>query len=277
MQNYKQEYYPTTLEAVHLLVLYIVLESFIDFPLAMLDYQKGTNLLSNTWISFISNICVTAFIFYFGYKKAREKAQVNFSTVFAIKPFNPLIILPLIVILPSLQYTVGFLSAGVEKILPAPEWFWELFEKIIENRFGFLGAVFKVAILAPIVEETLFRGIIMHGFMRNYKKWYSILISALMFSIYHLNPWQMPYTFFLGLLLGWLMVRSQSLILCIIAHSLNNLIVLLSITYHNQLSESWISKFSTFENIIISSFALIIGSISIYYITKKKKPTSITT
>ncbi len=273
MQNYKQQYYPTTLEAVHLLVLYLVLQSFIDFPLAMFDYQKGTDLLSNTWISFISNLCVTAFIFFYGYKKSQNK----FSNIFALKRFNPALIFSLVIILPALQYLIGFLNTGVEKILPAPEWFWELFEKIIENRFGFLGAVFKVAILAPIIEETLFRGIIMHGFMRNYKNWYSIVISALMFSIYHLNPWQMPYTFFLGLLLGWLMVRSQSLTLCIIAHSLNNLIVLLSITYHNQLSESWISKFSTFENITISVFALIIGGISIYYITQKKKPKSITT
>jgi len=273
MQNYKQEYYPTTLEAVHLLVLYVVLESFIDFPLAMLDYQKGTNLLSNTWINFISNICITAFIFYFGYKKAREKAHANFSTIFAIKPFNPLIILSLIVVLPAMQYLVGFLSAGVEKILPAPEWFWELFEKIIENRFGFMGALVKVAIIAPIIEESLFRGIIMHGFMRNYKNWYSILISALMFSIYHLNPWQMPYTFFLGLLLGWLMVRSKSLIVCIIAHSINNLIVLFSITYSTQIAESWISKLSFVEYMILSTFALVAGAISIYYLTKTKPAT----
>jgi uncharacterized protein len=265
MRNYKQQYYPTTLEAIHLLVLYLVLQSFIDFPLAMFDYQKDTNLLSNIWISFISNLCITAFIFYFGYKKA----QTNFSNTFALKRFNPLLIFSIIIILPALQYQIGFVSTAVEKILPAPTWFWELFGQIFKNRFGFWGALFKVSILAPIVEESLFRGIIMHGFMRNYKNWYSILISAMMFSIYHLNPWQMPYTFFLGLLLGWLMVRSKSLIVCIIAHSLNNLIVLLSITYQNQLNESWIAKFSTVEYLLMSSIALAFGGISIYYITKK--------
>lgn len=267
MQKRFQKYYPTTLEAIHLLVLYIVLQSLIDFPLAMYDYHHDTNWLANPWISFVANFTITGFIFVFAYRKANN----NFKSVFALKLFNPLIILPIILILPALQYLVGILNVQVEKILPAPPWFWELFERIFDNHFGFWGVAFKVAVLAPIIEEVLFRGIIMHGLMRNYRSWYAVLMSGVLFSIFHLNPWQMTYTFFLGLLLGWLMIRTRSLPLTILVHSLNNLIVLLSITYQQQLDGHYLTQLPQQSNIYIASLALAIGILLIIAITIKKK------
>ena len=267
MQKRKVSYYPTTLEAIHLLVLYIFLQSLIDFPLALYDYHKDTNWLSNPWISFASNFTVTAFIFIFGFRKAQNK----FRSVFAIKQFNPLILFPVIILLPGLQYLVGHLNAKIDSFLPPPPWFWELFERIFENRFGFWGAAFKVAVLAPIVEETLFRGIIMHGLMKNYRSWYAVFLSALLFSLFHLNPWQMTYTFFLGLLLGWLMIRTKSLPLTITVHALNNLLVLLTITYTKDISENALMWLPREKNVLISSLAILMGILLIIAITWKNR------
>ncbi len=111
-----------------------------------------------------------------------------------------------------------------------PGSFWDLFSRIFENDYGPWGVVLKVVIIAPIIEEMIFRGIIMHGFMRNYSKFSAIIISALMFALFHLNPWQFPSAFALGILLGWLMVRTRSILLCILGHSVNNLLVLVSIS-----------------------------------------------
>lgn len=266
MRKERIKYYPTTLEAIHLLVLYIFLQSLVDFPLALLDYHNDSNWLGNPWISISSTFIITAFIFIFGFLKAKNK----FTEVFALKFFNPLLIIPIVILYPGLQYLVGLLNIEVDKILPAPPWFWELFERVFENRFGFWGVFFKVAVLAPIIEETLFRGIIMHGLMRNYRSWYAILLSGILFSLFHLNPWQMTYTFFLGLFLGWLMVRTRSLPLCILAHSLNNLIVLLSITYHTEITENALYWLSHEKNIFISSLAILIGILLIVAITLKK-------
>jgi len=255
MQEYKIKYYPTTFEAIHLVILYTFLQTLIDFPLAMYDYEHDTNLLSNPWISFISNISITAFIFIYGYRKAQSK----FKEIFAIKAFNPLIIIPIIILFPGLQYLIGHLNMAIERVIPSPPWFWELFDKIFKNRFGFWESFVKVAVIAPIIEETLFRGIIMHGLMKNYKSWYAILISAILFSLFHLNPWQMSYTFFLGLFTGWIMTRTRSLPLCIITHSINNIIVLLSITWNDQIQKSFISQFKTTESVLLSIGAIIAG------------------
>ncbi len=271
MENKSLKYYPTTLEAVHLLVLLIVLQAMIDFPVALYDYYNDTNFLSNSWISLVSGILIISFIFFYGLKKSNNKI----TEVLPFKRFNPLLIIPIIILLIGLQHLVGLLNLQVEKIIPAPDWFWELFNKLFENKYGFWGAMIKVAIIAPVIEEGLFRGIIMHGFMKNYKNWYSILLSAILFSVYHLNPWQMTYTFFLGLLLGWIMVRTNSLILCIITHSINNLLVLLSITFAKEISESFIADFSSFEKILYSIIAMIAGGIIVWLLTGLKKEKSI--
>lgn len=270
MQKVRFKYYPTTLEATHLLVLYIFLQSLFDFPLAMYDYQKDTNWLANPWISFITNMGVTAFIFVFGFKKT----QSSFKQVFAVKSFNPLLIIPIFFLLPAMQYLVGLLNAKVDEFLPAPPWFWELFERIFENRFGFWGAAFKVVILAPVIEETLFRGIIMHGLMRNYKSWYAILLSGLMFSIFHLNPWQMTYTFFLGLLLGWVMVKTRSLPFAILVHALNNLIVLLSITFQYKIDELALFNMPAPKNLYVSCLAICTGILLFVAFSMKKSKTA---
>lgn len=269
VQKLKIKYYPTTIEAVHLLVLYIFMQSLVDFPLALYDYHHDSNWLSNPWINFISSISITGFIFYFGFRKANN----NFKQVFAVKLFNPLLLIPVLILLPAMQYLVGLLNELVDKVLPPPPWFWELFERIFENRFGFWGAALKVVVIAPIVEEILFRGIIMHGLMRNYRAWYAVFLSGLLFSLFHLNPWQMTYTFFLGLLLGWLMVRTRSLPLTILVHALNNLIVLLSITFQKQLQEFFLYQLPREKNTYIASLAMAIGIILIFAITlKKPKP-----
>ncbi len=266
MQTQKIKYYPTTIEAIHLLVLYVFLQSLIDFPLALYDYYHDTDWLSNSWISSISSFVITAFIFVFAYRKAKN----SFVKVFAVKGFNPLIIIPIVIMLPGMQYLVGLLNIEINKILPPPPWFWELFERIFDNHFGFWGTFAKVVILAPIVEEILFRGIIMHGLMRNYRGWYAVLLSGILFSFFHLNPWQMTYTFFLGLLLGWVMLRTRSLPLAILIHALNNLVVLLTITWNNEISEHALYHLSRNHNILISSMAIVVGTFLIFVFTLKK-------
>jgi hypothetical protein len=262
----RSKYYPTALESIHLLVLYIVLQTLVDFPLAMYDYHHDSNWLSHPWISFGSTVLITGFIFIYGFRKA----QNTFREVFALKLFNPLIIIPVILMLPAMQYLVGLLNARVDELLPAPPWFWELFERIFDNRFGFWGAALKVVVIAPIIEEVLFRGIIMHGLMRNYRSWYAVLLSGILFSVFHLNPWQMTYTFFLGLLLGWIMVRTRSLPLAILVHALNNLLVLLSITFEDQLAEHAISTLSNEQYLYISALAIASSLLLIIAITLKK-------
>ena len=77
-------------------------------------------------------------------------------------------------------------------------------------------------VIAPLLEELLFRGILLNGLLRAYAPWVAIAQSALLFGLIHFNPPQCLSAGLLGLLLGWLYYRTRSLGLCIALHVLNN-------------------------------------------------------
>lgn len=82
-----------------------------------------------------------------------------------------------------------------------------------------------LALLPAIGEELLFRGVLARALVVR-SAILAIVVSAVVFSAYHLNPVQMAGTFPLGLALGVLAVRSHSIVPGMITHVLNNAIVL---------------------------------------------------
>lgn len=59
-------------------------------------------------------------------------------------------------------------------------------------------------IVSPLAEELVFRGIVYNELKRSYKLPLAMLISALLFGLYHMNPVQGGYGFIMGLLLAYL-------------------------------------------------------------------------
>lgn len=108
--------------------------------------------------------------------------------------------------------------------LHLPNWAAEAF-RLMEGRP--LLAFLMIGVSAPVLEEVLFRGILLTGLLRNYRPWVAIAQSALLFGLFHMNPAQIISAGIMGLLVGWLYYRTQSLLLCIVVHALNNMIALL--------------------------------------------------
>lgn len=79
-----------------------------------------------------------------------------------------------------------------------------------------------VIVVAPIVEEAVFRGMILRGLLGRWPAAAAILVSAGLFALMHMNPAQFPVTFILGAVLGWIYMRTRSLGLCIAGHAINN-------------------------------------------------------
>lgn len=78
-------------------------------------------------------------------------------------------------------------------------------------------------VLAPIVEELTFRGMTLRLANRFTDKFYiANIIQALAFGIAHLNPVQSTYAFFVGLLLGYVYKKYNSLYASIVGHMLFN-------------------------------------------------------
>ncbi len=234
MNELRQKYYPTILQSIHLLIVYIFIQSVVDFPLALIDYYKDTEYLYHPIKKVVLGVGSTLFILIYGFKKSKAPL----FDVFPVKFFNPLIILPIITFLWAAQNLLEIPGKLLDKYLPAPAWFWEMFNKIFEGDYGWWGAFMKVAVVAPIVEELIFRGLILKGLRRNYNAFTAVFMSALLFALFHLNPWQFPATFVLGLLLGWIMIRTDNILLAILGHSVNNFLVLISITFWQEIQSN---------------------------------------
>ncbi len=267
MSEFGERYYPIVLQAIHLLILYIFIQSLVDFPLAMIDYYKDTEYLYHPIKKIVLGVGSTVFILWYGFRKS----GVPFNKVFPLKRFNLLIIISIITFLWGAQNLLEIPNKLLDKVLPPPDWFWEMFNKIFEGDFGFWGAFMKVSIVAPVVEELIFRGIILQGLRRNYSPFMAVFASALLFALFHLNPWQFPATFVLGLLLGWIMLRTNNILLAIIGHSINNTLVLLSLTYWDIIRKTPFYQLDKPKIYLYSILAAVFSLFLIFYFSLKSK------
>ena len=90
------------------------------------------------------------------------------------------------------------------------------------------------SVVAPIWEELLFRGYILRT-LRPFGKRFSVLVSALLFGLFHGNLLQTPYAVVIGLVLGYVTVE-YSIGWAIVMHMFNNLVLADLLT---RLTASW--------------------------------------
>ncbi len=111
--------------------------------------------------------------------------------------------------------------------------------------------LFLAVIIAPLTEEFLCRRIILGGLLQQGRPGVAILTSAALFSALHLNLAQIPATFLVGLLIGWIYYRTRSLGLCIGMHASHNLIViLLGWMLEPEIAPTWLRQTELAERLI---------------------------
>ncbi|MDC8014074.1 CPBP family intramembrane glutamic endopeptidase [Tahibacter soli] len=93
--------------------------------------------------------------------------------------------------------------------------------------YGFGGTVLIVALLAPLAEEFVFRGMLLGGLSRHLSFGASNVLQAGLFAAFHADPPRLPFYFTLGLLAGWLVRRSGGLAPALALHALNNALFVL--------------------------------------------------
>lgn len=142
-------------------------------------------------------------------------------------------------------------------------------DMFIQMKDHVLGVV-SIALIAPIVEEMLFRGAIEGHLLHVWKNpSAAIFASALIFGIIHLNPAQIPYAFVLGLLLGWLYWRTRSLLPCILLHLINNGLSVILMIAAPESASSMDALFGKTTALALSAAGLLLTAITIWYIIRQ--------
>lgn len=104
---------------------------------------------------------------------------------------------------------------------PMPEWLEETMKGLLENT-PLWATLISVSVMAPLFEEWLCRGLILRGLFQKSSPLTAIVVSALIFAVIHMNPWQAIPAFCLGLLFGYVYYKTGSLKLTILMHCVNN-------------------------------------------------------
>ena len=102
-----------------------------------------------------------------------------------------------------------------------PEELNAMLTDMMHNRWGYLA----LGILAPLVEEMVFRGAILRVLLKMFdSRWYwvPIVISALLFGAVHGNLQQFVHASLIGLILGWMYYRTDSIVPGVLFHWVNN-------------------------------------------------------
>ncbi len=146
--------------------------------------------------------------------RRKQKIQWNFKIV----SFRLLsLMLLLLVVFPI----------GINK--PVNNLFGQLFnfKHELSNPFDRPLLLFGTVLLAPILEEIIFRGIILKGLLTRYTPKYAIILSAIVFGLVHGKPLQIWGAFVLGIFFGWIYYKTNSIGTTILLHSFANFVVLI--------------------------------------------------
>ena len=221
--------YPSFRQAARLLLLLLVLQSAVGALGSSLAAAAGAALHrtieAQAATTAAANLLAFWLVVAFGVRRARE----SWRRVVPLGRVSLAFVLPMVVTLAGAHILLSEVDNLIERVLPAPE--------ALQNLLGGpndLGgewlALFVAGVVAPVTEEPLFRGLLLHGFVQRYGSWRAIGATAVLFGAIHLNPWQAPGAAVLGVIFGWWVVRTGSLVPAVLGHAFANVFHDLSIT-----------------------------------------------
>lgn len=190
--------------------------------------------------------------------------RYSISRTFRIVPISFKTVIITIIIATAAFVLVGIVAAFQEMIFPHSEDYQEIWQAVLEefHQIPLIITLFLVSILPGTCEELLFRGFLLHGMRKKCSDGTAIIIVGFLFGAFHLDPYRFLPVSLLGILFGYMVIKTGSLFTGIVAHSTNNAIAIL-LSYAGYVAQdSGISKIQPQELSlleIIISIILMIG------------------
>ena len=201
-----------------LVIFYVILNFIIGFVLNS-TLKQGTAIYQSCAMLISTIALLTCLLIS---KKVKKQKMVE---LFRVKKFNfTYLVFPLLI-----SFGMFF---GLGK---ANDWFIGILSKIglkvgdvslsINGVGEYILFIFTACLLPALLEECFFRGILLFS-LKSSGKIFAVFVSAICFSLYHLNFAQFLYQFIYGAFLGALALACKSVIPSIITHFINNFVVL---------------------------------------------------
>jgi uncharacterized protein len=180
-------------------------------------------------------------------------------------PFSMPVILICVFTILSLQIVIEPLS----NLVPISQELVKILKGMKSQPYTFF---LMAVVAAPLLEEVLFRGIILDGYLKNYKPLHGILISAFLFGLIHGNLIQGMGAFALGVLFGWIYWKTKSLVTCVVLHAINNLIAFVGALttpeeYFDKSMRAWIDSDANY--ILLYGICIVVLGGSLWLLQKE--------
>jgi len=94
---------------------------------------------------------------------------------------------------------------------------------------AFYAVLMSVCVVGPILEELIFRGVFWRFLEKFINKHYAFFLTSIFFAYSHIDPIHIVGVMPIGIYIGWLRLKSDSIFPPIVAHIANNTFVSLSI------------------------------------------------
>ena len=179
-------------------------------------------------------------------------------------------------VLPALLAVVGmlglaFLLDPLNYVMPEPSADIKAAMAMLAEGPLFVSLI-CTAVFAPFFEEWLFRGIVLRGLLGKLKPVWAILISSVVFGLFHLNLWQAIPAALMGLLLGYVYWKTGSLKLTMLMHGANNTLSVMLMHIHGTDASDTMydlipNKF-LYGGLIAAAAVLLVGTV-LYFRSKK--------
>ncbi len=184
-------------------------------PISLETLKESAKLLSEPVLDII--IIVVAV------KKAKKMSDNNFRIKYLGKLNYKLLLSVILLMIGYYLWYQSSIGVIINKF-PLPEFLKEAEREMALHPYF---SIFSMVIVAPIFEEILMRGILLAGLLNKYSPKKAIIISALIFGVWHFNIVQSVNTTLIGLVLGMIYYKTNSLILCIGVHMTNNIFAII--------------------------------------------------
>jgi len=199
------------------------------------------------------------------YSVRKGKTKINsFNITLGNKRIFPVIAICSVALLFGIASPIG-------NLIPMPENIQKAF-----MAFGSQTGIFSfilMVVAAPILEELIFRGIILDGLLRVYSPVKSILVSSFLFGLVHLNPWQFVTGLIVGIFSGWVYFKTRNLLPSIIIHAAANLSgfgMRLILDVDSSMDKSLVETYGGWTNLIFTILgSIVVVSSCIYFLNKE--------
>ncbi len=237
MQEQKQ--FPEPVEALLLVLAVFAISILSVFSLSLLnqsDLGNPETIIQNTRYYYIfgGSLFLIIPLFY-----ARFRGY-PIRRVFRLNPVPGSVALLSIPIGLALTVLSDELDRLLGFIITVPQWVYEMMYPLkAETTSDWFLILTGAVLVAAVAEEVLFRGLLQISLERKGDVTRAVLLSALAWTLVHTNPYWAVEIFIMGIFMGFLAWRTNSIIPPVIVHALNNFIGVWMLNMNLEESMQW--------------------------------------